>query len=115
MRTVSTLIELEEIPILWQYLYMSEDHYITINNGITDLEIRMSEDCYFTAKNLHFPNVPELGYSDMMTIPNTLGIIEQLKSVPAVEFPTCFANRWEEIKTITITNVTQNKMNQRVR
>jgi hypothetical protein len=49
----------------------------------------------------------------MMTIPNMLGIIDQLKTVPAVEFPTCFANRWEEIKTITDTNVAQNKMNRR--
>ena len=29
MRTVSTLLDLEEIPILWQYLYMNEDHYVT--------------------------------------------------------------------------------------
>jgi hypothetical protein len=115
MRTASTLIELEEIPTLWQYLYMSEEHRITINNGITDLEIRMTEGCGFKAKNLKFPDVPELGYTDMMTIPNMLGIIDQLKNVPAVEFPTCFANRLEEIKTITITNVAQNKMNQRVR
>lgn len=115
MRTTETLFDLEEIPILWQYLYMCEDHYITVDNGITKLEIRMTDNCYFKAKNLRFPDLPDLNYTDMMTIPNMLGIIDQLKHVPAVEFPTCFSNRWEELRTIALTNVAQNKMNQRKR
>lgn len=115
MRTVDTLFELEEIPILLQYLYMNEDHYISVDNGVTKLEIRMTKNCYFHAKNLSFPNLPDMSYTDMMTIPNMIGIIDQLKNVPAVEYPTCFANRWEEIKAITNTNAAQNKMNQRGR
>ena len=115
MRSIETLFDLEEIPILLQYLYMSEYHYITIDNGVTQLEIRMTEGCYFKAKNLKFPDLPDLSYTDMMTIPNMLGIIDQLKHVPAVEFPTCFDNRWEELRTIVLTNVAQNKMNQRKR
>ena len=113
MRTTDTLFDMEEIPILYQYLYMDENHYITVDNGITKLEIRMRENCSFHAKNLRFPDIPDLEYTDMMTIPNTLGIIDQLKHSPAVEFTTCFTNRWEEIKTITDTNVAQNKMNRR--
>ena len=113
MRTVDTLLDFEEIPVLWQYLYMNEDHSIIIDNGVTKLEIRMTEHCYFVAKNLRFPDVPDLNYTDMMTIPNMLGIIDQLKNIPAIEFPTCFTNRWEEIKTITNVNVAQNKMKQR--
>lgn len=113
MRTTDILFDMEEIPTLWQYLYMDENHFITIDNGVTKLEVRMTEHCVFKAKNLKLPDVPELNYTDMMTIPNMLGIIDQLKTVPAVEFPTCFANRWEEIKTITGTNVAQNKMNRR--
>ena len=113
MRTTDILFELEEIPILWQYLYMNEDHYITVDNGVTQLEIRMTENCYFHAKNLSFPNLPDMSYTDMMTIPNMLGIIEQLKHVPPVEFPNEFKSRWEEIRTITAANVAQNKMNWR--
>ena len=94
---------------------MCEDHYVTVDNGITKLEIRMTDGCYFKAKNLRFPDLPDLNYTDMMTIPNMFGIIDQLKHVPAIEFPTCFSNRWEEIKTITIANVAQNKMNRRAR
>lgn len=115
MRTADTLFDMEDISILYQYLYMDENHFITVDNGVTKLEIRMTESCLFKAKNLKFPDVPELKYTDMMTIPNMLGIIDQLKHSSAVEFPTCFHNRWEEVKTITLTNVTQNKMNQRVR
>ena len=113
MRTTETLFDIEEIPILYQYLYMDENHYITVDNGITKLEIRMRENCSFHAKNLRFPDLQDLEYTDMMTIPNMIGIIDQLKHVPAVEFPTCFTNRWDEVKTITNTNVAQNKMNRR--
>ena len=113
MRTTDTLFDMEEIPILYQYLYMDDGHFITIDNGVTRLEIRMTEGCFFKAKNLRFPDVPDLDYTDMMTIPNMLGIIDQLKRSPAVEFPTCFTNRWDEVKTITTTNVAQNKMNRR--
>ena len=113
MRTTEILFDMEEIIVLYQYLYMDENHYITVDNGLTLLEIHMTGSCNFKAKNLKFPDVPEHSYTDMMTIPNMLGIIEQLKHSPAVEFPTCFTNRWEEIKTITNTNVAQNKMNRR--
>lgn len=108
-------MELEEIPILLQYLYMSEDHYITVYNKVTDLEIRMTDGCYFKAKNLSFPDVPELDYTDMMSVMCMLGIIDQLKKVPPVEYKNEFKSRWEEIEMITTTNVAQNKMNQRAR
>lgn len=113
MRSADILFDMEEIPILYQYLYMDENNSIVVDNGVTKLQIRMNDSCYFISKNLKFPEVPEMGYTEMMTIPNMLGIIDQLKCVSAVEFPTCFTNRWEEIKTITNANVAQNKMNRR--
>lgn len=110
MRNVDTLLDLEEILILWQYLYMAEDHYITVDNGITKLEIRMRENCSFHAKNLNFPDLPDLEYTDMMVIPNMLGIIDQLKNISPIEFKKEFSSRWDEIKTITKANIVQNKM-----
>jgi hypothetical protein len=110
MRDVNTLLDLDEIPILWQYLYMNPEHYITVDNGVTKLEIRMRDNCSFHAKNLNFPDLPDLEYTDMMVIPNMLGIIDQLKNVPAIEFPAEFKSRWEELKTITLANVVQNRM-----
>lgn len=114
MRNVTTLLDLEEIPILWQYLYMNPDHFVTVDNGITKLEIRMRENCSFHAKNLNFPDLPDLEYTDMMVIPNMLGIIDQLKNVPPVEFKD-FKSRWEELRTITLANVVQNRMRQKER
>jgi hypothetical protein len=114
MRTVSTLLDLEEIPILWQYLYMNEDHYVTVDNGVAKLEIRMRENCSFHAKNLNFPDLPDLEYTDMMIIPNMLGIIDQLKNIPPIEFKD-FKSRWDEIRTITLANVVQNRMRQKER
>ena len=113
MRNVSTLLDLEEIPILWQYLYMNPDHYVTVDNGVTKLEIRMRENCSFHAKNLNFPDLPDLEYTDMMVIPNMLGIIDQLKHVPPTEFKIEFKSRWEELRAITLTNIGQNKMYQK--
>lgn len=114
MRTVDTLFDLEDITILYQYLYMSEDHFITVDNGIAKLEIRMNDKGYFHCKNLNFPELPDSNYTDMMTIPNMFGIIDQLKNVPPIEFDS-FKSRWEELRTITLSNVAQNKMNQRGR
>jgi hypothetical protein len=115
MRTVNTLIDLEDITILYQYLYMNEDHFITIDNGVAKLEIRMNENGYFHAKNLNFPDLPDLNYTDMMTIPNMFGIIDQLKNVEPVEFKNEFKSRWEELRVVTLTNVGQNKMRQKER
>ena len=109
MRTVDTLIELEEISVLYQYLYMNEDHFVTIDNGLAKLEIRMNEDCYFKAKNLNFPDLPDLNYTDMMVVPNLLGIIDQLKNNPPEEFKNEFKSRWEELRAITLANVGLNK------
>jgi hypothetical protein len=113
MRTVRTLLELEDITILYQYLYMNEEHFISVDNGVTILEIRMRENGSFHAKNLNFPELPDLEYTDMMVIPNMLGIIDQLKHVPPTEFKTEFKSRWEELRVITLTNVGQNKMYQK--
>lgn len=110
MRDVNTLFELEEIVILWQYLYMNEEHFITVDNGLAKLEIRMREDGSFHAKNLNFPDLPGLEYTDMIVIPNMLGIIDQLKTIPPIEFPKEFKSRWEEIETITRTNIVHNRM-----
>lgn len=112
MRNIPTLLELEEIPILLQYLYMDEENCITVDNGMTEIKIRMTENCDFRANNLSFSDLPAMNYTEMMTISNMLGIIEQLKNVPPVEIKS-FSSRWEEIRSITLATVAQNKMNWR--
>lgn len=109
MRTVDTLFAIEDITTLWQYLYMNEEHFVTVDNGIAKLEIRMRENGSFHAKNLNFPDLPDLEYTDMMVLPNMLGIVDQLKHTPPAEFDS-FESRWDEIRTITLTTIGQNKM-----
>lgn len=115
MRTTDVLLQgFENIKILQQYLYISEEHSITITNCIgVQLQIRMGENLHYYCKNMNFPNLPDACWSDNMHPTTMLNIIDQLKEIPAIEFPQSFANRWEEIKMITMTNVTQNEMNQR--
>lgn len=110
MRRNDVLIDMEQIIVIYQYLYMSEDNFITIDNGMAKLEIRMNEDGRFHAKNLNFPDLPDLDYTDVMNVSNMLGIIAQLKKNPPIEFPNSFKTRWEEVTSITNMNIAQNKM-----
>lgn len=109
MRDLITLLAFDDIAVLWQYLYMNEDHFITIDNGMAKLEIRMRENGSFHAKNLNFPDLSDLEYTDMMVLPNMLGIIDQLKQVPPVEIET-FESRWEELRATALANIGLNKM-----
>lgn len=111
MRTKDTLLALDELSVLCQYLYMSENHSITFNNGITDLRIRMTETLSIKCKNLSFPDLPEMNWTENFTPANCLGIIGKLKEMPAEEYKESFENRWEEIKSITLHNLALNRDN----
>lgn len=110
MRTKDMLFELEDITLLYQYLYMNKNHKITFNNGLTDLTIRMTDDLYILCKNESFPDLPETAFSESMTIPYVLGIIDRLKEYPASEYRMTFSNRWDELKTTTLANLAQNHL-----
>ena len=113
MRTNDVLIYgFEDIQVLQQYLYMSEEHFVEVVNEIgVHLQFRMGSDLEYRCKNMNFPYLPDM-HSEMSN-GRLLAIIAQLKETPAVEFPSRFETRWEEIKMITMTNVTQNKMKMR--
>lgn len=101
MRKADVLKGFDEIKTLFQYLYMDEDHYITVSNGICDLQIHMSENLLLRCKNMNFTDLPDSGRDiDLLEL---LNIIAQLKESKPVEFPERFKNRWEEIKSIAST------------
>lgn len=96
MRTKDVLKDIEEYSIFMQYLYLGET--IKFNNGMTTLELVMDEELEIYAKNLLFPNLPPLLYSNDLSLTNVLfGIIPKLKKEKP-EKHNCFSNRWEEIK-----------------
>lgn len=113
MRQSDILIDgFDDIKILQQYLYMSEDHNVVVHNEIgVPLRIRMDENLNYWCKNLNFPDVPESNWSEDMTPARTLSIISGLKSEPAGMYPETFSNRWDEIKSICNSNIALNLLN----
>ena len=109
MRTKDELFLLGEVSTFLQYLFMSEKHTITYNNGLTNLKIRMDENFNIRCQNLSFPNVPESNFTEQMTVSYMLGVIQILQNTPPVEFINAFTNRWEEIKQITLANLALNR------
>ena len=114
MRTNDVLLKgFSNIKTLQQFLYMSEDHYIDIRNAINvPLRIRMDDDGNYLSKNMNYPDIAEMNFTERMNVSNMISMIEQLKEQPAVEYPKNFNSRWEEIEFITFTNVTQNELKQ---
>ena len=109
MRTKDTLFAFDDIAILLQYLYMDEENTIIVNNGLCDLQIRMTDDCDILCKNLNFGE-SDLTYNNHMTVNAMFAIICQLKTRSAIQFPGRFGSRFEEIKEITKSNLALNYM-----
>ena len=108
MRSKEVLNEIVDAALLLQYLYMSEKHSITFNNGVADLTLRMDENLNILCQNMNFPDFPETYWNDNMSPSNCLDIMHALKQMPAIEHKQNFGNRWEEIRTITKMNLVQN-------
>lgn len=93
MRTKTNLNKLNDLKILYEFLYIDENNSIIYNNGLTDLKINMDENFNLKAKNLNTGT--EMFFNQQMDIPNTLEIIDILKETPAQISE--FENRWKEI------------------
>lgn len=108
MRTREVLVNgLGDIKTLLQYLYMNEEHNITVSNGITNLNIKLADNLEALQMNLSFPH---LGYTCRpMRIEEWLACVEQLKEQPSDCGYGNFKNKWEEIQTITLMQVALNK------
>lgn len=108
MRTKEILTGgLEDIKILLQYLYMNEEHNITISNGITKLNIKLGDNLEVLQMNLSFSH---LGYTHRpMRLEEWLACVEQLKEQPSDCGYGNFKSKWEEIEKITLMQVALNK------
>jgi len=101
MREKQVLQDLYDILVLYQYLYMDSANKIVINNGMTDLEIRLDENLEFFCKNLSFPDLPETHHSCHMTLNYCLGAIELLKNQKSQQYPHAYGFEWDVIKALT--------------
>ena len=114
MRNADVLLtDFNEIKLLYQYLYMSEEHYIDVKTLGATLRITLNENLNFRCQNLNFPDLPATSYNDMMTLNQALGIIEQLKETPGILGYQKNQSRWEEIAEITQIQVALTADNQR--
>ena len=66
MRTNDILLDgFNDIRTLQRYLYMSDEHYIEIENVIgVKLRIRMGENLHYYCKNMNFPDLPDACFSE---------------------------------------------------
>ena len=111
MRTKDMLKEIEDVAIFYQYLYMSPDHNIVVNNGLTDLKFEVNDKLQVMKTNMKFP---EFGATnEPLDLTNIMGIIDKLKEMPPNQYPETFKNRWQEIKETTLGNLALNFVNQR--
>ena len=114
MRRNDGLIDkMEEIKILLQWLYMSEDNKIEIKGKFANTLVWMNEDLEFKARNLMFEDLPEMDFTSTMTVPFMAGLIENLKKESAVTFPNKFSSRWQEIRELALTNLWPNTKNRK--
>ena len=111
MRSKNILKEIEDVAIFYQYLYMSPEHNIIVNNGLTDLKFEISENLQTMKTNMSFP---QFGATvEPLDLTNILGIIDKLKNMPPNQYPETFKNRWQEIKETTLGNLALNFINER--
>lgn len=105
MRTKEDLKKLDNVNIIYKYLYMDEKNRITFNNGLANLTIRMNENFAILCKNENFPDLEETYFGETFSISYAIALVDILKEQPPVEHPNLFKNRWEEIETLTKTTI----------
>ena len=114
MRDIKEFEIFDNIAVLNKFLYMDKNNYIDYNNGIAILRITLNDDYEYQVVNLNFPNSKPTNFSQEMTIPVIKNIIDDLKKQKPEMKNTMFKNRWEEISTITKSNITLKKINKRI-
>ena len=111
MRNKDILLEIEDVSVFYQYLYLSPEHHIIVNNGLTDLKFELTDSLKIMQTNM---NYPQFGASNQpLDLTNILGIIDKLKNTPPNQYPETFKSRWQEIKETTISNLALNLIRER--
>lgn len=109
-RYADNLLKMETACLLQQYLYMSDEHSITVQNPVGyTLILTMDAECNIWCKNTNFKDTPPMMYNEEMTVQRWLIMVDKLSEMPAEEFPQRFKNRLDEIVEITRNNLALNK------
>ena len=95
-RDKDTFKSIKDIAVIIQYLYKDENNFIVVNNGLADLEIRMTNKFHFSCINRNFPDLDPMNFDEQMTVHYMMQIVECLKSAPSKSVHG--VSRFEEIK-----------------
>jgi hypothetical protein len=111
VRNKDILLEIEDVSVFYQYLYLSPEHHIMVSNGITELKFELNDSLKIMQTNMKYP---QFGASNQpLDLTNILGIIDKLKNTPPNQYPETFENRWQEIKETTMGNLALNLLCER--
>ena len=99
--TAGDLVPTADACVLLLYLHASPEHTVTVSDGRTDLEISMDGDFGVHARDLAFPDLPPVDYSEEFDVPAMVRCIEQLHRQPPETPDMGCESRWEEIKAAT--------------
>ena len=113
-RYTTGLDAIDDISMLLTYLYMDENAYVTFENSIgVKFKLTIDKDLELTRTMINGASRPVSMDGNDITPSVLLTIVEQIKEQPAEQFPNRFTNRWEEIKTMTLSNITLTKMSRK--
>ena len=89
MRSKTVLLQgFDNIKILQQYLYLSEENYVEVENSIgVKLRINMSDDTRYKCINMNFPDLPAIDYTSNIDIGTMLSIIATIAAGTIPEPP----------------------------
>lgn len=121
MRNNDVLLDdLPDVLTLCQYLYMNADNFVGVPGAVPGTVFRLSMDEELNVVSRFKPNFGDRESEFMppavdreMTVKELLNVVDNLKKMPAVEFPKSFKNRWDEVRTIALGTVATNRMKRR--
>ena len=121
MRSKDVLLnDLRNVLLLCQYLYAKEGNYVEVPGMVPGTMFRFSMDEDMNIVSSFKPNFgtgdekwTEPSIESGMTVKKLSDVVENLREMPAVQFPKTFKNRWEEVRMSAAETVALNKMNER--
>ncbi len=113
MRYYSDLEMLDEINILFKYLYMDENNYIEFRNAIDiPFKLTMREEFVLQRKRLDKENSEVMGCD--YDLYDYAEVVSQLKEQKSSFFP-AYQTKWEEIRATVATIKVLHDINKRKR
>lgn len=113
MRYYSDLEMLDEINILFKYLYMDEKNYIEFRNAI-DIPFKLTMEEYFVLRRQRLDKEDSEVITCDYDLYDYVEVANQLKEQGS-SFPQAFKNKWEEIRAIVASTEVLHDINKRKR